>query len=193
MGGATRAAAHVLTPIPPAITSLCTVLSVKPPYLPEFHISTLLLLAGETFDDAVEPWRAEPSPQGDPEPPSPGRHRVLVAEDDPLVSSLIERLLAEQGYEVRTARHGEEALRIATRGSGAFDLVVTDVRMPVMDGWELSRRLQERWPGLPTLYISGYDVELTRGAQRGAHQDFLRKPFDADELLRHVARLLGER
>jgi CheY-like chemotaxis protein len=118
---------------------------------------------------------------------------VLVAEDDPLVSSLVERLLVEQGYEVRTARHGEEALRIALRASSEFDLVVTDVRMPVMDGWELSRRLHERWPRLPTLYISGYDVELTRGTQRDAREAFLRKPFDADELLRYVTRLLNDR
>jgi two-component system cell cycle sensor histidine kinase/response regulator CckA len=152
-----------------------------------------LLFAGDIAGDALEPWRSEPDPQPRPEPEPPARPRVLVAEDDPMVSGFIERLLAEQGYVVRTARHGEEALRMALRTSGQFDLVVTDVRMPVMDGWELSRRLQERWPGLPTLYISGYDVELTRGAQRGARQDFLRKPFDADELLRYVARLLGER
>lgn len=117
---------------------------------------------------------------------------MLVAEDDPLVSTLIERLLAEEGYEVRTARHGEEALRMALR-SGGFDLVVTDVRMPVMDGWELGRTLRERWPGLPVLYISGYDVELTRGhrADQGPAA-FLRKPFDARDLVSSVARLLRE-
>lgn len=119
---------------------------------------------------------------------------MLVAEDDPLVSSLIERLLAEEGYEVRTARHGEEALRVALRG-GELDLVVTDVRMPIMDGWELGRTLRERWPGLPVLYISGYDVELTRsrrGTEEGP-QAFLRKPFDSRDLVSCVARLLDER
>jgi CheY-like chemotaxis protein len=114
-----------------------------------------------------------------------------VAEDDPMVRSVIERLLADEGYEVRTARHCDDALRLALRGSGAFDLVVTDVRMPVMDGWELGRRLRERWPGLPVLYISGYDVELTHGGRRpGQPEAFLRKPFDADELVRQVASLL---
>jgi two-component system NtrC family sensor kinase len=111
-----------------------------------------------------------------------------------MVCALIQRVLVEQGYEVRTARHGGEALRIALRGSGAFDLVVTDVRMPVMDGWELGRKLLERWPGLPVLYISGYDVELTRGVRStGAPQAFLRKPFDSGDLVRHVTHLLGER
>lgn len=111
-----------------------------------------------------------------------------------MVCALIQRLLIEEGYEVRTARHGEEALRIALRGSGGFDLVVTDVRMPVMDGWELGRQLRERWPGLPVLYVSGYDLELTQSTKRqGPPQAFLRKPFESDDLVRCVARLLGER
>jgi FixJ family two-component response regulator len=69
--------------------------------------------------------------------------------------------------------------------------LVTDVRMPVMDGWELSSRLRERWPDLPVLYISGYDIELSQGAKRRASGAFLRKPFDLDELLRQVGRLLA--
>lgn len=107
-----------------------------------------------------------------------------------MVCSLIERLLEEEGYQVRTAPHGREALRVALRGSGGFDLVVTDVRMPVMDGWELTRQLRERWPDLPVLYISGYDVELTRETGKRHPGDFLRKPFDPDDLVRYVARLL---
>jgi len=114
-----------------------------------------------------------------------------VAEDDAVVRTMLQRLLQEAGFEVRTARHGDEALGIAFRGSGAFDLVVTDVRMPVMDGWELGRRLRERWPDLPLLYISGYDAELSAATRRpGARQALLRKPFDLDELIREVGRLL---
>jgi two-component system cell cycle sensor histidine kinase/response regulator CckA len=158
-------------------------------HLLESGITTLLLLTGE-FTDAAEPWRAEPAPE------SPGSfacgRRILVAEDDPLVSSLVERVLAEQGHQVHTAPHGEEALRLALHGP--VDLLVTDVRMPVMDGWELSRRLRERWPDLPVLFISGYDIELTSaaGAPRRGAGAFLRKPFDPDELVRQVTLLLHQ-
>ena len=155
-----------------------------------FAIPALLLLTGEPAG-AGESWRPEPAPRFDrdtaPIPP-----RVLIAEDDPAVRTMLQRLLRDAGFEVRTARHGDEALGMALRASGEFDLVVTDVRMPVMDGLELARRLRERWPRLPVLYISGYDVELSGGSRRGGpRQALLRKPFDLDELLREVTRLLG--
>jgi two-component system, cell cycle sensor histidine kinase and response regulator CckA len=157
--------------------------------LPESPITAVLCLASD-FADISEPWRAESSPAPEGEP-TPLRRRVLVAEDDAVVRSMLKRLLQEAGFEVRTARHGDEALGIAFRGSGAFDLVVTDVRMPVMDGWELARRLRERWPDLPLLFISGYDVELSAGSRRaGPRQALLRKPFDLDELIHEVGRLL---
>ena len=156
---------------------------------PEPSITAVLLLASD-FADIHEPWR--PEPEFEPESvPTPQRRRVLVAEDDPVVRTMLQRLLQEAGFEVRTARHGDEALGLALRGSGAFDLVVTDVRMPVMDGWELGRRLRERWPNLPLLFISGYDVELATVSRRsGSRQALLRKPFDLDELIREVGRLL---
>ncbi|HEY9442181.1 MAG TPA: response regulator [Gemmatimonadales bacterium] len=148
-----------------------------------------MLLSGD-LADAGESWRPEPAPRFANDP-APVPQRVLVAEDDPVVRTMLQRLLRDAGFEVRTARHGDEALGMALRASGEFDLVVTDVRMPVMDGLELARRLRERWPHLPVLYISGYDVELSAGSRRGgSRQALLRKPFDLDELLREVTRLL---
>lgn len=148
-----------------------------------------LLLAGG-LTDTGEPWRRAPAPRRESEAAG-SPQRVLVAEDDPVVRALIQRLLREAGFEVRTAKHGSEALGLALRASSEFNLVVTDVRMPIMDGLELARRLRERWPGLPVLYISGYDVELSSGSRRAeARQSLLRKPFDLDELLREVTRLL---
>ena len=154
-----------------------------------YAIPALLLLSGD-IADAGGSWRPEPAPRFEKDP-APVPQRVLVAEDDPVVRTMLQRLLRDAGFEVRTAKHGDEALDMALRASGEFDLVVTDVRMPVMDGLELARRLRERWPRLPVLYISGYDVELSAGSRRGgSRQALLRKPFDLDELLREVTRLL---
>jgi two-component system, cell cycle sensor histidine kinase and response regulator CckA len=151
---------------------------------------TMLLLAADS--DAAESWLPAPAHE-ETSLSGGGRRRVLVAEDDDIVRGMLERLLSELGYEVWAARHGQEALDLALQSGRPFDLVITDVRMPRMGGPELGRRLEERWPGLPVLYISGYDTESSAGAET-AHRRyaFMRKPFDPDELARRVARLLGD-
>jgi CheY-like chemotaxis protein len=153
-------------------------------------MSTMLLLAPDETEAGG--WLPEPTPEGFGHPFRPQR-RVLVAEDDPLVRSMLERLLLDLGYEVHTASHGEEALAVALSLDPPVDIVVTDVRMPRMSGPELGRRLNERWPGMPVLYISGYDVEgSTTDDPAHRRSAFLKKPFDPDELARRVARLLGD-
>lgn len=144
--------------------------------------STMLLDAD--IPDAGEEWN--PAPADRPDRPGPMRAaRILVVDDEPIVRSFIARLLEEQGYTVQVAVDGAEALHIAGADPVGFDLVISDVRMPRVDGWQLGRLMRERWPRLPMLYISGYDLE--QNAPRAA---FLRKPFDPSELLRRVAHLL---
>lgn len=139
-------------------------------------------------DTPDEPWMPDPSELG-----RSGRYaataRILVVDDELIVRNWIARLLQEEGYAVEVATNGAEALRIAQESPHEFDLVVTDVRMPQMDGWQLGRRVREQWPGLPVLYISGYDVHQSAP---GPHA-FLRKPFESDDLLRRVAGLLRDR
>lgn len=145
-----------------------------------------LLLA--TADSDYEPNAWKPAEE---DRPSGGRpvwgRRVLVVDDEPIVRSFLARLLEEAGYDVQAAPDGAEALRAALAHPTGFDLVISDIRMPGMDGWELGRRLRSRWPELPVLYISGYDLEQAIPSATA----FLRKPFDPSALLDRVARLLG--
>lgn len=137
--------------------------------------------------DAFETGSWSPGPADEP---SAGGYtapaRVLVVDDETVVRSLVARLLEERGHTVYQALNGGQALQIAIGDPIGFDLVIADVRMPVMDGWQLGRHLRERWPALPVLYMSGYDEE------QAARQDaaFVRKPFDPDELLERVTQLL---
>lgn len=146
------------------------------------------LLGADSTDDAGEPWRPEPAEQFSREPTA-HTARVLVVEDEQIVRSWIARLLEEAGHVVRVAVSGAEALRVALDDASGFDLLITDVRMPGVDGWELGRRLTERWPGMPVLYISGYDLQPPARSVTS----FLRKPFDSELLLTRVSELLKDR
>lgn len=110
--------------------------------------------------------------------------RVLVADDDDLVREVVAAVLRGEGYEVRTARNGAEALEEA-RG-GPLHLVLLDVQMPGMDGWTVLSRLRERGCTAPVIMMSGYATEA-EALHRGA-EAFLGKPFDHARLVAAVER-----
>jgi two-component system, cell cycle sensor histidine kinase and response regulator CckA len=130
-----------------------------------------------------------------PEPRSgEAAQRVLVVDDEEGLRDLVCRTLRAEGFSTLEAGHGAEALEVMERAPGPIDLVVTDVVMPGMDGRELGRRLAQRWPDLPILYISAYDVNdiFRRGSPRNS-APFLQKPFPLDGLVTVVRRMLNAR
>jgi CheY-like chemotaxis protein len=86
---------------------------------------------------------------------------VLLVEDEDTVRAVAERALVRQGYEVTTAADGEEGLEAIGR-NGPFDLVVSDVVMPSMDGPAMAREIRRLKPDLPVLFMSGYAEEQLR-------------------------------
>jgi CheY-like chemotaxis protein len=112
---------------------------------------------------------------------------VLVVDDEPDIATVLAEILQEEGYRVATAFHGQEALQLLEKR--AFDLVVSDVMMPVMTGAELLQRLRAhpRLAHLPVVLISAGPVEPKVRALAAA---FLSKPFDLRKLLRAVAGIL---
>ena len=122
------------------------------------------------------------------------RQIVLVVDDEEGLRTLVCRTLRAEGYQTLEAAHGAEALEVIEKAAEPVDLVVTDVVMPGMDGRELGRRLAQRWPTLPILYISAYDVNdiFRRGSPRRS-APFLQKPFPAEELITNVQQLLASR
>jgi two-component system, cell cycle sensor histidine kinase and response regulator CckA len=129
-----------------------------------------------------------------PEPQSPpATQRVLVVDDEQGLRELVCRTLRAEGFSTLEAGHGAEALELM-ESADPIDLVVTDVVMPGMDGRELGRRLAQRWPKLPILYISAYDVNdiFRRGSPRNS-APFLQKPFPLEGLVTIVRGLLSAR
>lgn len=111
--------------------------------------------------------------------------KVLVAEDDRDVRRLACLILKMDGYDVLAAEDGVAALEVSEEQ--IVDILLTDVRMPRMDGVELARNLARRCPELKVVYMSGYtDVDIPLGR----HCMFLPKPFDASVLSGAVKKML---
>jgi CheY-like chemotaxis protein len=118
--------------------------------------------------------------------------RILVVEDDLPVRNAIQHVLASAQYRVVAAQTGEEALRLMRQGH--FDLVLTDVRLPGIDGVEVTRQSKQHNPRTPVLVVSGVpDPDLETRALGAGATFFLRKPIGAQELRTVVAGMLEQR
>jgi CheY-like chemotaxis protein len=113
----------------------------------------------------------------------PNNAKVLVVDDEPLVRKLTRRILEDVGHQVYEAGNGLEAVSIFNE-HGPFDLVVSDVRMPTMDGKELSTLLHRLTPPVPILLMSAFDDEGTPG------RFVIPKPFRPDQLIARVRDVL---
>ena len=118
--------------------------------------------------------------------------RVLIADDEASMRALVARAIAMDGHETVTAQDGAEALDILTRERGAFDLLLTDIQMPIMDGIALALSAARDFPGLTILLMTGFadQRERAKGLQ-AIVADVLTKPFSLADLRATVARVLG--
>lgn len=107
---------------------------------------------------------------------------VLLVDDEANVRSALARLIRPLGFDVLDAENGEHALRVIEETS--VDAVITDMRMPVMDGADLLHTIAERWPGVVRILLTGYaDLARTRDAiQNGWTDYFLTKPWEPEQV-----------
>ncbi len=114
-----------------------------------------------------------------------GTGRLLIVEDEPMVRAVAERALERQGYTVETACDGEEALALFAEGK-SYDLVVSDVVMPNMDGPTMARVLRLQRPEMRILFMSGYAEEQLRESINLDKVAFLPKPFSVQQIAEAV-------
>jgi len=120
-----------------------------------------------------------------------GSESILLAEDSEALRKLAQSNLESAGFRVMSAQSGEEALAIATRHASIFDLLLTDVVMPGMNGRVLAEQLLPRQPGMKVLYMSGYTDSFIAGhgvLEPGTY--LLHKPFTEEILIRKVREVL---
>jgi CheY-like chemotaxis protein len=125
-----------------------------------------------------------------PERP-PGGYTILVVDDEEAVRRLACRMLTWTGYQALEATHGREAIATIEQHAGGIHLVLTDIKMPGMNGRELGRQVEQRWPGKPVLYMSGFASEVFQGGLLEPGAPFLPKPFTQEDLAQKVRSLLG--
>jgi CheY-like chemotaxis protein len=118
--------------------------------------------------------------------PLPAAPRILVVDDEEAITYVFERYLSVAGYDVTVADNGPDAVRA---GEGrTFDLLITDFRMPGMNGVQVIHALRDRQPGLPALVISGNPIEagtMPEGVR------FLSKPVSMSDLLTLIPSLIA--
>lgn len=114
-----------------------------------------------------------------------GSGRILIVEDEDMVRAVAERALVRQGYQVETACDGEEALEILAK-SRKFDLIVSDVVMPNMDGPTMARKVREHYGDIRILFMSGYAEETLRQSINIDNMFFLPKPFSVQQISQSV-------
>ena len=114
--------------------------------------------------------------------------RVLIADDEESMRLLVARAIAMDGHEIVTAEDGAEALDILTREDGAFDLLLTDIQMPVMDGIALALSAARDFPGLTILLMTGFADQRERAFNLNAIvHDVITKPFSVADIRTAVA------
>ena len=118
--------------------------------------------------------------------------RVLVVDDDAVVGHSINRVLTDQGFQVREAMSGQEALEELDHQS--YDMVFTDIRMPGMDGLDMTSRVKKSHPDVPVSIITGFGTEASeRQARDLGVSGFLRKPLSPEMIVENAERMMRER
>ena len=118
---------------------------------------------------------------------------ILSVDDSASIRAAIKIALSSEGYSVTEAANGSEGLDKAT--AGGFDLVVTDLNMPVMDGLTMIRQLRQRpaGAGVPIIFLTTEsDADVKAQAKAAGATGWLTKPFDPDQLVRVVQKVLAK-
>jgi two-component system cell cycle sensor histidine kinase/response regulator CckA len=137
--------------------------------------------------DLSQPGSAQPAPRR-----AGSGLTVLVVEDEDPLRSAIGRVLQTEGYAVLEAQNGAMALELLTASeAAAVELVLTDLRMPVMDGRQLAAALARLRPRLPIIFMSGFTAQLMDMRLVSPQVAFLAKPFRNEDLLATIRNQLG--
>jgi CheY-like chemotaxis protein len=119
------------------------------------------------------------------------KYRILIVDDEPALATILTSFLSFQGYLCDRATNGRAALRMVSQNH--FDVVITDILMPEMDGITLTQKLSQQFPNLFIMVMTGYydDNSMESAIAAGAHE-FIKKPFSLEEFDMRFQRMMRE-
>jgi DNA-binding NtrC family response regulator len=116
---------------------------------------------------------------------------ILVVDDEDALRTVLSGELASEGYEVRTAADGDDA--VSEMGKAVFDLVLLDIKMPRMNGFEVLKFIKEKHPKTKVVMLTGFaDLKNAIESKKLGADDFVSKPYDLVDLLTTIERVLSE-
>jgi len=122
--------------------------------------------------------------------------RVLVVDDEPDVRKVVKMTLTKAGYDVIEAEDGEKAIAAIKEGENPLllDVIISDIRMPKVNGVEAINYFQQQWPSVPLIVLTGFpDMEMATGFLKKGVVDYLVKPVDKEKLTSTVAKAIEQR
>jgi CheY-like chemotaxis protein len=123
-----------------------------------------------------------------------GSETILLAEDDRQIREITSRQLCQAGYTIIEAKNGNDALKMAKNYQETIDLLFTDAVMPIMGGRELSEKIKEIYPEIPTLFTSGYmDDDIHQDILTLAKDRFINKPYNIQDIMDKIRYLLDNK
>jgi DNA-binding NtrC family response regulator len=119
----------------------------------------------------------------------PAKNRILVVDDEDALRTVLSSELEGEGYHVRSAADGQEAINIL--GNQEFDLILLDIKMPNVDGFEVLKYVKDRQPKTKVVMLTGFaDLKNAIESKKLGAEDFVSKPYDLVDLLTTVERVL---
>jgi DNA-binding NtrC family response regulator len=119
----------------------------------------------------------------------PAKNKILVVDDEDALRTVLSAELEGEGYQVTTAADGQEAINVLT--STGFDLILLDIKMPNVDGFEVLKFVKEKHPKTKVIMLTGFaDLKNAIESKKLGAEDFVSKPYDLVDLLTTVERVL---
>ncbi len=121
----------------------------------------------------------------------PDKSRILVVDDEEALRTVLSSELVNAGYDVTTASDGDEAISVVQNKK--FDLVLLDIKMPRVDGFEVLKFIKKNLPAIKVIMLTGFaDLKNAIESKKHGAEDFVSKPYDLVDLLTTIERVLSE-